>query len=461
MNLKNVIQIFFGDHARAADYRLIALLALALGLAFLWSLVWGRSWDPNATVNRSFKGRLLRRAIVLLLVATCIHLQVNTIIKERSFKLMEDTLYLPNSRTVSIVSLGYQEMLADILFLRSIQAYGGGWQFSGRGGRPKLFEHYFNVITDLDPSFTKAYTFGNLLIGEEMRAPAPALGLLNKGTLLNPKSYRVSYEAGFFAVDRLADYERGAHYLRWAIQAPDVPDWVQRQIYYFKIRGGDYRYGFERYLRLLLDSRAKKNWIEEMIAKGRLISTTDDWGLGIIKKALEKHKDSNAGVYPPNLQTLERDGYFEPWEVANGSMLFRETAEGDTLLDMIPVGLSLEEQVAQIMDVITLKGTGIPPSADGRGWFYTRETPTKYRLEKLTESLQLSEEALFMQDRALKLELRATGMAPPTLRKLLESVSSNPDSALVRDPSGTFLLYNPETAEFGYMSRLVDQTMLP
>lgn len=455
MTLQHLIDLLFGadEGVRPVLYRMAAAVLVSAPIAFLWALVWRRSWDMQSGSHRPLIGRFIRRFGVVLLLAVCVISQISVIIKERRFKLVEDTLYLPNSRTVSIVAVGYHELLADILFLRSIQAYGGGWQFSGRGGRPKLFEHYFNVITDLDPTFTKAYTFGNLLIGEEMRAPAPALGLLMKGMLLNPKSYRVAFEGGFFSSDVIGDYARGAHYLRWAVQAPDVPDWVARQIYYFKIKGGDFVYGFERYLRLYLDSRRTGNWVEEHIAKGRLVATTNDWSEAIIRDGLELFRKER-GQYPANLLELVQSGYIKPWEIANAADLFRENEYGETLVDMIPSGMPIEDQVRQLIDVIKDSGSGIPPTVDERGWYYTRRPDDNFRLIKLSDNVAASLSSLGEQTAAIERALKETGVPPADLRSLLGQVSADPNTALAPDPDGSFLLYNPQTGSLGYMSQL-------
>ncbi len=53
----------------------------------------------------------------------------------------------------------------------------------------------FETITDLDPYFSEAYTFGQLVIGDEGGQQREALKLLNKGTFKVHQQYRIPFEA--------------------------------------------------------------------------------------------------------------------------------------------------------------------------------------------------------------------------------------------------------------------------
>lgn len=445
------------DESNQAYYGRI-IYAVALVLAIVWALLFRRSSNPDGPL-RSLPVRIVKRGLVMLMVAICVHLQVMTIMKERRFQLMEDTIYLPDMRTVRLVALGYDRVLADYLFLRSIQAYGGGWQFSAGGGRSKLFEHYFNVITDLDPSFTKAYTFGNMLIGELMHSPAPAMGLLAKGIYMNPENYRVAYEAGFFGVDRLGDYQRGAHYMRWAAWAPDVPNWVQRQIYFFRIRGGDYEWGIERYLRMLVQSRRDANRVELNIARQRLLATLDEWGESIIIKGLDAYK-AEKGHFPPNLAVLVESGHLGEWRILDTAFLLNADPEsGDSYFDQIPSSMPINGQIDLAMKLMEsgFRRHPLPPTSDRRGWFYTPQgMGESYVLRRLSEELQNAESAMYVKREYVRAATRLLTLPPPTIEKLFEQTQMVDSTNIAPDPEGTFIFYNPATSSVGYASALAE-----
>jgi hypothetical protein len=323
-------QIVRGE-GNASLYRL-ALIAAILLVAIFLGLIFYRGAPKQVIGGRT--GFLKRLAVLMgvsLLAGGAAWFQSGEILdkRQRGFQLYEDTLYLPSARTVRTVALGYDEALASFLFLRAIQAYGGGWQFGGTGGRPKLFEHYFDVITDLDPHFTRAYVFGNMLVGDELRrgagdreGPAAGLALMVKGLHFHPTDHTIPYQAGFFAQDRLQDYERAVKYYKVAIQPErDAPDWVERQLHYFAIKSGQFKGGIEYYLRLFLRSIQEKSDIERNIAKIRLVSTQEDWGFRLIRDALEEYKREQ-GAYPANLTPLLLTDALAHYEFSASEKLF-------------------------------------------------------------------------------------------------------------------------------------------
>jgi hypothetical protein len=454
----------------------LILIGTALLVSLPAALLMGRGFNPNTGAKRGYIKRFLRTVPVFLLIAFALFLQIGVIKTERKFKLREDTLFLPDSKYVSLASVGFHEVFASFLFLRSIQAYGGGWQFTGKGGRPKLFEHYYNVITDLKPDFTRAYTFGNMMIGEEMRAPAPALGLMSKGKFLNPQSYRVAYEGAFFSTDRLKDFERGAHYLRWAIQAPDVPSWVERQIYHFKIKSGHFEYGFERYLRLLVNSRRTNNHIEENIARGKIIETSQNWAIEIIDKAVNKYRDER-GLPPTTSTELEEGGYIDPYRLPNSQALERVDEFGETVFDQLDkMGMDVDEQVEFLLNQVYFESPSpaerargvasarIPPSHHRLGWNY--EVVGKgFKISARTKDNNFASAYLELYRNVanslmLNLCMRPAGVAEliDFNYEMMKQQRADPDRVprSVPDPAGTFILYNPQTGSVNYLSDFWD-----
>ena len=74
--------------------------------------------------------------------------------------LFTQMLYLPQGKYLSPISFGYDLLVADFVYLWSIQYYGDP------GFHPKMeyLSHTYNIITELDPQFIDAYQTGALFM---------------------------------------------------------------------------------------------------------------------------------------------------------------------------------------------------------------------------------------------------------------------------------------------------------
>ena len=105
-----------------------------------------------------------------------------------------DLLYLPNGRYLKIASLGHSALVADLVYLWSIQHYSD----YEREDRFRYVEHVFgNVIAELDPGFTDAYSLGAMILSVEARDLPGALRLLELGMERNPGDWILPYIAGW------------------------------------------------------------------------------------------------------------------------------------------------------------------------------------------------------------------------------------------------------------------------
>ncbi len=155
-----------------------------------------------------------------------------------------DWLYLPSSQYVKWTTLGFDQFTADLLWLRSIQAFGASMAQKQELG---ALYNYFDVITDLDPQFLAVYTFANMVIGEEARDHVRGLKILEKGMTENPRKYRLPYDAAFFSYWTMDDPKLGKYYTTLAIKAPDCPAFVRGWEAYFDSKMGKYQAAVEKY----------------------------------------------------------------------------------------------------------------------------------------------------------------------------------------------------------------------
>ena len=92
-------------------------------------------------------------------------------------------LFLPNGRYLAGASLGFEILLADTIYLWSIQYYGHRRTEEGRS----YLRHIYHTVTDLDPKFIDAYLTGALVMAQDMKDPALAIELIDKGIENNPR----------------------------------------------------------------------------------------------------------------------------------------------------------------------------------------------------------------------------------------------------------------------------------
>src|SRR6266850_3984632 len=92
-------------------------------------------------------------------------------------------LYLPSGKHLKVMALGFDGILADALYLWSIQYYGN---YDIKDRYANLEQIYDQVITELDPHYLDPYLVGALIMSAEARQPEMALRLLDKGVNNNP-----------------------------------------------------------------------------------------------------------------------------------------------------------------------------------------------------------------------------------------------------------------------------------
>jgi hypothetical protein len=103
----------------------------------------------------------LKRLRVLVLLATSIVLIMSTIViskivieKRTIIPSSVDSFYLPSPKTLNLISLGNQRMLADILWIKTLMYFG---QEMMGNSRQIWLTSYLDALLYLDPHFEKAY----------------------------------------------------------------------------------------------------------------------------------------------------------------------------------------------------------------------------------------------------------------------------------------------------------------
>ena len=146
-------------------------------------------------------------------------------------QVLADEPYAPAPDAAPLVTLGYRELGADLLFLR-LQGYFGGHENTANG-----IAALVEAIVALDPSYRRIYEWGARAItlashGVDNRAYQRALAVLDAGARQFPDDWKLPYLAGEIytqdlqttnPTERRAWDEQGTLLTESAIRKPNAP----------------------------------------------------------------------------------------------------------------------------------------------------------------------------------------------------------------------------------------------
>lgn len=131
---------------------------------------------------------------------------------------------LPAGKTLKVLSFGYRNLAADLLFIWSIQFY----STSFIRNRFDFLERVYEAITDITPNYRDPYIVGAMIMALEAGDVPMALRLLDKGSRHNPREWIFDYEAGYYAYKYLKDNALAETYYTRAAAHADAPVVVRR-----------------------------------------------------------------------------------------------------------------------------------------------------------------------------------------------------------------------------------------
>ncbi len=126
-------------------------------------------------------------------------------------------VYLPRAEYLRPMSLGWQNVLADVLWFDTISYFGE--HFRSDRTYPWLAQ-MCDLITDLDPRAEHVYRFAGFILPWEADQADAGVRLLEKGARQFPDSWLLQYYIGFHYYFFKNDYARAVTHLRRAMQLP-------------------------------------------------------------------------------------------------------------------------------------------------------------------------------------------------------------------------------------------------
>jgi tetratricopeptide (TPR) repeat protein len=162
-------------------------------------------------------------AAIVLLLASVIAVQAKLDREQASVPVTGSVLYLPSGAYLHQIALGYDQVWADILWLRTISYYSD--QVAMEGQFLYLY-HMLDIITTLDPQFLYPYLFGGVTLSLQLQRPDLAIALLEKGRRYHPRVWRIPFLMGFNAYFMQGDTATAARYLDRASKLPGAPTYL-------------------------------------------------------------------------------------------------------------------------------------------------------------------------------------------------------------------------------------------
>lgn len=126
-------------------------------------------------------------------------------------------VYLPKAEYLRPMSLGYANVLADVLWFRAISYFGAHY----RSDRTyPWLSHMCDLVTDLDPRAEHVYRFAGVILPWEAGAADEGIRLLEKGTRTFPDSWLLHYWLGFNYFFFKSDFAKAAFHMHRAATVP-------------------------------------------------------------------------------------------------------------------------------------------------------------------------------------------------------------------------------------------------
>jgi hypothetical protein len=130
---------------------------------------------------------------------------------------------LPDGSTLRILSLGFKNVIADLLWLRAVQAIGERTVSEESG---KWIYRAVDIVTTLDPNFVEAYEHGGIALCTVVVLPEESNRILEKGMNHNPQEWRLPFVLGINYYFELADDAKAAEYVAKAAAIGGGPEYL-------------------------------------------------------------------------------------------------------------------------------------------------------------------------------------------------------------------------------------------
>lgn len=255
-----------------------------------------------------------------LITAFFIFILVSSVIVQRQLdhirppieRLEEKLIYIPSPQFIRSASLGFQAVLADLIWARTVVYFG---EHSRTDKDYTWLYRMIDAVTTLDPKNILAYRFGGNLLALEKHDVEASIAILKKGIQNNPDNdWMLYFLLGFDYFFFLNDHASAAKYMEIASNMPGHPDYLPRLTarMYARAEKIDTAIEFLKGMYNQYEDQNTRKYISEriniLVAKRQARS---------FKFAVDKYKETY-GKYPEKLEELVRIGLIKDLPVFPG-----------------------------------------------------------------------------------------------------------------------------------------------
>jgi len=230
---------------------------------------------------------------------------------------------LPASGYLKAVSLGYDSMLADLIWLKVVQVMG---EDVVPRDNAKWIYHSVDVATDLDPKFDYMYQAGGIYLASVMKEYDLGGRLLRKGFDNNPTVWQLPFYTGVNYFLNQGEYKRAAYYMGRAAELPGRPPFVPLLATRLYAEAGDPTYALELVGHILDATEDEK---VKSALRQRMKELEVEVNLNAIEDAARKFHDKFRR-YPAGVSELVGLGYLRGYpkdQLGGGYIIDTETGE--------------------------------------------------------------------------------------------------------------------------------------
>jgi hypothetical protein len=248
----------------------------------------------------------------------------------RSVTRAEDVLYIPSSKVVKRLSMGYTGLAAAIYWTRAVQYFGS--KHLTHATEYPLLAPLLDITTDLDPYLIVAYRFGATFLAQQPPGgagePDKAIALVQKGINNNPDDWHLYYDLGFLYAMELRDYRAAADAFERGSRVPNAHPFLKVLAATMAQHGGDLETA--RSLWTLTYGSTEDKLIRQN-ATDHLKAIQVDEEVDALNALIKRYGEST-GSLPTSFQELVRDGYLPGIPVDPNGKPYRVLADGSVVV---------------------------------------------------------------------------------------------------------------------------------
>lgn len=230
---------------------------------------------------------------------------------------LQGFLYLPQGEYLRIAVLGYEQVVADFLWIQAIQVMAGP-KVSKEAGA--WLPHALDVITTLDPLFVQAYEVGAIALTTFVHMPEESNKVLEKGIMNNPQVWQLPFLLGFNYYFDFSDDQKASEYIARASRLPGRPEYLPAFAAKLYVSARNPQVAID-FLTQVYAQTTEEN--VKRILEQRLKEVVVERDLLLLEEAIRRYWQT-AGSPPENLEDLVRMGILRelPTEPFGGRYLY-------------------------------------------------------------------------------------------------------------------------------------------